>query len=226
MTIVAILPARGGSKRIPKKNIKNFHGIPIICRTLETIINSSCFDRVIVSTDCREIIKTVSQIPTCEIHRRTPELSDDATGTQQVIKNACDEMSLNDSDLICCIYPTAVFLTEKMVTDSLQEHIHANCRFTFAVKEYFHPIQRAFSCENKIIKLPQSVQENTRTQDLQKRFHDVGYFYWGKCEFWKNSCPVIADGNQAFILKKNEVWDIDDFEDWNLAEIIWSGMYG
>ena len=189
------------------------------------IIDTNCFDQIIISTDSDEVKRHVLKIRGCEIHNRASFLSDDYTGTQAVLKNACEEMAFNDNDLICCIYPTAIFLTAEILSDSLRKHIAANCPFTFAVKEYAHPINRSFSCVNQRVNIRDRTAVLNRTQDLKKQFHDAGYFYWGCCKYWKEMYPIIYNGNQTYILKKNQAIDIDDQDDWDFAESMWTAIH-
>ena len=221
MQKIAVIPARGGSKRIYQKNIKPLFGVPIIVRTLRTIIKSKCFDQVIVSTDSQEIQNQICGFKECSIYRRSSDLSDDYTGTQIVVKDVCENWDIDNEDLVCCIYPTAVLLSVSILKASFLKHTSSSCKFTFAAKEYVHPFERSFFCENQKVVLPSNIQTSARTQDFKKRYHDTGYFYWGKSKYWKSMQPIIHDGNQAYILKQNEAWDIDTQDDWDLLEALW-----
>jgi len=216
---IAIIPARGGSKRILKKNIKLFLGEPIINRVLRQVILSNIFDQVIVSTDDISIMQVVSDSHNIDIHSRSSDLSDDHTGTQAVIQNVCYEMNLNDYDNICCIYPTAALLRAKTLVETLSKFNKSNSDFLFSVKRFEHPIQRGF-CINDVNKIISNESARTfeRTQDINEVYFDAGYFYWGSGRVWKAQKSIINHSNEVFVYGPLDSWDIDDIEDWTVAE--------
>jgi pseudaminic acid cytidylyltransferase len=209
---IAIIPARGGSKRIPHKNIKEFLGKPIIWYPIKTALK--VFDKVVVSTDDYEIAE-VSREAGAEVAMRPPELSDDLTPSGIVIAEVAKFYP--DYDTIACIYPTAVFTTQDMLVDALKRLGDNDC--VFPVVEYGHPIQRALKIDNGLVSFVEPENKNIRTQDLEPRYHDAGQFYIIKRE------PLIEQRNLYFermapiIMKDSAVHDIDTPEDWRTAEL-------
>jgi len=217
---VAIIPARGGSKRIYKKNIKKFLGTPIICRVIEKLISFDMFDGIIVTTDDDEIINVVKKYEDVTVLIRPHDLSDDYATTLEVISHAVK--SINDREFfpeyICCIYPCAVFLKKEDLLDGLQKLYDNEVNFTYPVTEYAHPIQRAITMDgNGFISMYDPKYELIRTQDLNKTYHDVGQFYWGTSESWLRNDRLHS--NAAGICVPSERYiDIDTENDWVRAE--------
>ena len=219
LTNVAIVPARGGSKRIPLKNIKDFLGEPIIERVLKQIKSSNVFDQIIVSTDDVSIMQVVQSLEFVEIHNRPSSLSDDYTGTQAVIQNVCNELNLRDYDNICCIYPTAALIKAKTLAESFFAFSRSDANFLFSAKRFEHPVQRGFCIngENKVI-TSEETQNYERTQDFTEMYFDAGYFYWGSGLAWKESRPIISAENEVHVYGALESYDIDEREDWAIVE--------
>ncbi len=220
---ICIIPARGGSKRIPRKNVKNFCGQPIISWSIEAALNCKCFSRVIVSTDDNEIAE-VSQSYGAEVpFIRSESLSDDYTGTLPVIKNAINCLEINDVkfDFICCLYPTAPFIEVSYLEEGLKKLIENNASYSISVTSFSYPIQRAFKLtENKRLKMffPENI--NKRSQDLEKSFHDAGQFYWGKRSAWLKEERILDQNTVPIYIPRYKVQDIDNEEDWIQAERI------
>ncbi|MFT4089218.1 MAG: pseudaminic acid cytidylyltransferase [Asticcacaulis sp.] len=223
MTRIAIIPARGGSKRIPQKNIRLFYGNPMLAYSLEAAKASGLFDRIIVSTDDDAIAKLAVDYGAEAPFVRPPELSDDHTGTGDVVRHAIDWLSTqgHTPEAVCCIYATAPFLTAERLQqgwDALQGR-----RFAFSVTTYAFPIQRALrQTAQGGVEMFQPEHRNTRSQDLEPAFHDAAQFYWGLTEAWLNGESAYGPQSAPVILPRHEVVDIDTPEDWELAERLYA----
>jgi len=219
---IAVIPARSGSKRIPKKNIKNFLGQPIIKYPIDASRASKYIDDIIVSTDCEEIaIKAVdygAKVP----FLRPKEISDDYTPTVPVITHAITALiNLGWAiDSVCCIYPCTPLIEAQDIDIVYQKMVNGSHIFAFPVISYSHPIQRAMKMEsNGSMSFIYPKYELTRTQELDETFHDSGQFYWGLKDAWLNSKKMHTDGIGVKINKWKAV-DIDNEEDWKFAELI------
>lgn len=217
----AIIPARIGSKRLPKKNIRNLNGVPAIVRTIRNLQESGVFQNIIVSTDSdeiREICKPENIV--CD-SLRPPELSDDFTTILQVMKF---ELSLsgdiNDPEKVtACIFPTAFLISAEEIIKAHKQFMEgAMNNFLICASSYRHPIERAlvkgndgkFSMQNPEFRL-------TRTQDLPKSYYDLGQFYFAKNQTWKTADDVFQ-GCDCYLVEQTSIIDIDDEQDWKLAE--------
>ncbi len=214
---IAIIPARGGSKRIPKKNIKNFCGQPIIAYSIQAAQKSGLFDRIIVSTDDKEIAE-VSRKSGAEIpFMRPKELADDYTGTTDVIAHAVDWFRDNKHypDAVCCIYPTAPFISTDDLSQGLKLLQSGNWNYVFPATEYASPIFRSFKVlSNGGIEMFFPESFNKRSQDLPEALHDAGQFYWGLPDSWA-TCQKIFDKNSCPLrIPRWRVHDIDTMDDW------------
>lgn len=220
MANLAIIPARGGSKRIPRKNIKDFLGKPIIAYSIETALKSGLFDEVMVSTDDKEIAEIAIQFGAKVPFFRSDKMSDDYATTIDVIHEVINEyQSLGKIFTnVCCIYPTAPLIKIKRLQDGLSQLVNDNFSSVFPVVKFSYPIWRslAFNGENKINMIwPQYL--NSRSQDLSPAYHDAGQWYWFKPDDANKS--LLTDNSGAMILDETEVQDIDDLTDWKLAEL-------
>lgn len=224
---IAVIPARGGSKRIPRKNIKFFCGKPMIAWSIEAAKKSECFDRVIVSTDDDEIadiaLASGAEVP----FLRPKELSDDFTGTAPVISHAIDWMSREFEPIhkACCIYATAPFIQSGDLQAGLSLLENSNANFAFAVTSYAFPIQRAIriNAEDRV-EMFQPEYFSTRSQDLEEAFHDAGQFYWGKASAWQSGEPIFSGNATPILIPRYRVQDIDTPEDWQRAEWLFKAM--
>ena len=220
---IAIIPARGGSKRIPKKNIKDFLGKPIICWSIKAAQDSGLFDKIIVSTDDKDI-SNIAQSYGAEVpFVRPSNLSDDITPTVPVIKHATNfylDLGLN-IDYACCIYPCAPFVTKEDIKKSFKILASSDQSFCYPITEYSHPIQRALkiNAEGKLSYYNNKKMSTVRTQDLDITFHDCGQFYWGKVSGWIEDKIMHTDA-VGYIVKNSEFVDIDNLDDWERAENI------
>lgn len=221
MRSIAIIPARGGSKRIERKNVKLLAGKPAIAYPIQLALNSGIFDRVIVSTDDAEIAR-ISQSLGAEVpFMRSTKLSDDFTVTVEVIAAAAEELRNQGSlfDEICCIYPVTPLLKVNRLTEALEVLKAGHWDYVFPAVEFASPIERGFKKSiSGGIDFCYPEFANTRTQDVKKTFHDAGQFYFGRASAWLERKPIL-NGNSAFIeFDKYETLDIDDLEDWLLVE--------
>jgi N-acylneuraminate cytidylyltransferase len=224
---LAVIPARGGSKRIPRKNIKPFCGKPIIAWSIATARESGCFDRVIVSTDDAEIAQVAREAGAEVPFLRPATLADDHTGTIPVVRHAIERQAgAGDApSLVCCIYATAPFL----VADDLQRGLdlleRSGSDFAFSVAKYLSPIQRAMRLDasGRVAMLhPEFFQ--TRSQDLEESFHDAGQFYWGRASAWRSAETMFGPGAAAVVLAPHRVQDIDTPDDWLWAESMFEAL--
>ena len=223
MESVAIIPARGGSKRIPRKNIKQFAGEFAIVRAINCAKESGLFTRIIVSTDDQEIA-TISREHGAEVpFMRELYLSDDHTSTVDVIADSLLNLQElgNSAELACCIYPVTPLLQPFRLKEARDLLITQDWDFVFGALEFEAPIERAFrKGVTGIVEFRDDNFVNTRTQDIERNYHDAGQFYFGRKQAWITKSPVL-NGNSTFIqFDKNEVIDIDTVDDWVLAEYI------
>ncbi len=218
-----VIPARGGSKRIHRKNIREFCGKPMIAWSIETALNSDCFDRVIVSTDDTEIAEVA-----CEWGAETPfvrpeRLSNDHVGTLPVVCHAIDWFTENDvrPEVVCCLYATAPFVRAEDLRQGLEVLNKQDSDYAFSVTSFPFPIQRALRIEDTgrvCMLMPEHA--STRSQDLDETWHDAGQFYWGKTEAWLARRPLFSEYAAPVFLPRYRVQDIDTPEDWRRAELM------
>ncbi len=227
MSAVAIIPARGGSKRIPRKNIKEFCGKPMIAWSIEAAMESGCFDRVIVSTDDEEIAAVARQYGAETPFMRPAQLSDDYTGTIPVIRHAVEWLADNGCAVsqACCIYATAPFVSPEDLNRGQQLLESEVCSYAFSVTSYAFPIQRAIRITGSgrvAMFNPEHFQ--TRSQDLEEAWHDAGQFYWGTAQAWKEERLIFSEDAAPVTLPRHRVQDIDTPEDWVRAEWLFKAM--
>ena len=219
---LAIIPARGGSKRIPRKNIKPFAGKPMIAWSIEAALASGCFDRVIVSTDDAEIAD-VARAHGAEVpFMRPTELSDDHTGTVSVVAHAVEWMGkhVGPVEFACCLYATAPFVQTQDLRQGLDMLQRSGAQYAFSVTSYAFPIQRAIRIRtDERVEMLNPEHFNTRSQDLEEVFHDAGQFYWGLSNAWLNHLPIFSHDSVPVRLPRERVQDIDNPEDWSVAEL-------
>lgn len=220
---LAVIPARGGSKRIPRKNIKSFCGKPVIAWSIEAALQSGCFDQVVVSTDDAEIAEIARQCGAKVPFMRPTELADDHTGTVPVICHAIEWFSERGqvSDQVCCIYATAPFVGAADIRRGLDILTGSGSDYAFAVTKYPFPIQRAIRITDKgRVAMFNPEHFNKRSQDLEEAYHDAGQFYWGQANAWLTGTVVFGPHAAAVQLPRYRVQDIDTAEDWQMAEYL------
>lgn len=220
---LAVIPARGGSKRIPRKNIRPFGGKPMIAWSIEAALASGCFDRVIVSTDDAEIAEVARRCGAEVPFMRPPELSDDHTGTIPVIAHAirCEQEQGRFATGVCCVYATAPFLHAEDLVQGLALLEQTGSDYAFAVTSYAFPIQRAvrLTPANRV-EMFWPEQFNTRSQDLEPAYHDAAQFYWGRPQAWLAGKAIFSSDAAPVVLPRSRVQDIDTPEDWEHAELM------
>jgi len=221
MKNIAIIPARGGSKRIPRKNIKDFLGKPIIAYSIETALESGLFEEVMVSTDDREIadiaIKFGAKVP----FLRSNENADDFATLNDVISEVIDKYARvgKSFDNFCCILSTAPFLTRNTLKESYNEMINKKYYSVFPVLKFSYPLQRSLQIIDGKVSMVYPEFLKKRSQDLPTRYHDSGQFYWMKVDRFLQIKNIFTDNSGAIVLSEIEVQDIDTEEDWKVAEI-------
>lgn len=227
MTDIAVIPARGGSKRIPRKNIRPFCGKPIIAWSIEAALASGCFDAVIVSTDDEEIASVASQWGASVPFMRPQSLSDDFTGTAAVIRHAIEWFASQGTSLetACCIYATAPFVTAEDLCRGRDILSSTRADYAFSVTSYAFPIQRAVRITPRTrLEMFYPQHAGTRSQDLEEAYHDAGQFYWGKADAWRREVPLFSEAAAPVLLPRHRVQDIDTLEDWTRAEWMFKAM--
>jgi N-acylneuraminate cytidylyltransferase len=224
---LCVIPARGGSKRIPRKNIKDFLGKPIIAYSIEAALSSGCFDRVIVSTDDEEIVGVAREYGAETPFVRPPELANDYAGTLPVIKQAIEWFEQNDQapQFVCCLYATAPLVRPETINQVFQQFQESGADYCFTVTHFASPIQRAIKiAASKRLEMFYPENFNVRSQDLEEAYHDAGQLYWGKAEAFKQQTPIFSEAASPFILPRYLVQDVDTPEDWILAELMYQAL--
>jgi N-acylneuraminate cytidylyltransferase len=221
---LCVIPARGGSKRIPRKNIREFCGKPMIAWSIEAAQASSCFDQIIVSTDDEEIANVARQWGADVPFMRPAELADDFAGTTPVVAHAVRWYQDQGQELeaVCCLYATAPFVEPDDIKQGFKLLAQAGPdRFVFTVTAYPSPIQRALRIDAKSGEshMWQPEQFSKRSQDLEAAYHDAGQFYWGRPKTWLKSGNLF-EGSKLLLLPRWRVQDIDTEDDWTQAELM------
>lgn len=216
---VCVIPARGGSKRIPRKNVALFHGRPMLAWSVETARSSGLFERVCVSTDDPEIAR-VALAEGAEVPFVRPEaLSGDTAGTVAVIAHAVSALGLAPETAVCCLYATAPMVQADDLRAARARLEGAT--YVASITRYPHPIQRALRlAADGGVEMMAKEHLATRSQDLEEAWHDAGQFYWGRSETWVRGVPVWGPGARGVPLPRHRAADIDTPEDWALAELL------
>ena len=223
---VAIIPARGGSKRIPRKNIKLFHGKPLIAYSIEAALKSNLFDKVIVSTDDEEIAKIAIEYGAEVPFIRPAELSDDFTGTGAVIGHALEYLNNQSEnyDFVCTLYATAPLTSEKYLIESFEKLKNSNAKSAFSCTSMPFPIQRTFKItSNERCEMFWPENFTKRSQDLEEAYQDAGQFYWTNLNIDSNQI-IFGKDSIPIILPRHLVQDIDTLEDWTRAEFMYEAL--
>ncbi len=213
---LAIIPARIGSKRIKNKNIIKVNNKPIIYYVIKKLIKCKIFDKIIVSTDSSKIIDISNRYGAQTPFLRPKNLSDDNTRASKVVKHAIYWYKKKNIHFkyVCCVYPTSLLLNVNYVRRAFQL-LNKNKKksYVITITEYNHPIQRAFTFKNNIIKTTWPDNIKKRTQDFQKYYHDAGQFYFGRSTAFENEIEPISNNSIPIILEKDEVFDLDNHSD-------------
>ena len=221
MKKLAMITARGGSKRIPRKNIKEFCGKPIIAYSIEAALASGVFDKVMVSTDDEEIAEVAKQYGAEVPFYRSEKTSNDFATTADVILEVLEEYEKRGEsfDIACCIYPTAPFLTSDRLAEAVNKLEYSDADTLLPVVAFSYPVQRAFIVkeEKLVFEYPQYM--DSRSQDLEKHYHDVGQFYVLRTEAFKENKKLMLGSIIPYEMSEMEVQDIDNQTDWEIAEM-------
>lgn len=224
---VAIITARGGSKRIPGKNTKLFLGKPIIAYSIRAAIDSGLFDRVIVSTDSDVIAKTAEEYDAEAPFRRPADLSDDITPTAPVLEHTLRWLEEQGTlpEYACCIYPTAPFVRQKYLLEGFETLKKYNCTTAFSATSFAFPIFRSLKIDREgLVEMFWPEHELTRSQDLPEAYHDAGQFYWLTSDKFLKEPRLYAADSRAILLPRKLVQDIDTPEDWETAEFMFKAQ--
>jgi pseudaminic acid cytidylyltransferase len=221
MNNLCIIPARGGSKRIPRKNIKEFLGKPIIAYSIKAAVKSNLFSEVIVSTEDKEIAEVAIKYGAKVPFMRSEKSADDNATTLEVINEVVKKYEERDQtfDSICCIYATAPFVSEFLLRKSYDSFETNKFDALFPVIPFGFPIQRALRVKNHKSEFIYPIHLNTRSQDLEKSYQDAGQFYWMSYELALNGKSIMTENTGAYIISELEGQDIDNEIDWKLAEL-------
>ena len=221
MKNLAIIPARGGSKRIPRKNIRDFFGKPIIAYSIQAALSSGLFDEVMVSTDDEEIAEIVRQYGATVPFMRSEKTSDDFATTTDVLVEVIELYKKMERafENVCCIYPAAPLIKSQHLINGYEMFIKENRISVFPIVAFSHPVQRGFVI-NPELKTVMMFPENAmvRSQDIQKVYHDAGQWYWLNTESFLADKKIFSSNSASVILSEIEVQDIDTLVDWKMAE--------
>ena len=228
MRKIAIIPARGGSKRIPRKNIRDFLGKPIIAYSIEIALRSNLFDEVMVSTDDAEIAKIAKSYGATVPFIRSSSSSDDMATTADVIQEVLERYRKDNKNFAigCCIYPTAPFVSELNLEKSIKKLIDKDFDTVFPVVKYSYPIQRALKVNQEKMSLFSEEYKNSRSQDLEESYHDAGQFYTFKVSEFLESNNLWTNNTGVIELSEMSVQDVDTENDWKLAELKYKLLNG
>ena len=225
---IAVIPARGGSKRIPRKNIRMFCGKPIIAYSISAAQQTGLFDQVVVSTDDEEIASVAREFGATTPFIRPKEIADDFTGTNAVVKHAVAWFNSQSNDVThaCCLYATAPLVQARFITEGYEALSRSDAAFAFSVTSYAFPIQRAvrITPDGRVDAIYPE-HRMTRSQDLEHAYHDAGQFYWGTARAFLEDMPVFAPHSIGVILPRHLVQDIDTLEDWDHAELMYRALH-
>ena len=221
MKVLAIITARGGSKRIPRKNIKDFCGKPIIAYSIEAALRAGCFDTVMCSTDDAEIADVAKQYGAEVPFFRSPETSNDFATTADVLREVIGEYEKRRQifDYFCCLYPTAPFVSAEKIRAGFELICKTDAGGAIPVVPFSYPIQRALKITDNKISMVQPEYLLSRSQDLMKTYHDAGQYYWYKTSAFHENPNIMMLNPVAIVTPEEEVQDIDTPEDWMIAEM-------
>jgi pseudaminic acid cytidylyltransferase len=224
---IAIITARGGSKRIPRKNLKLFLGKPIISYTIDTAVKANIFDEIMVSTDDVEIAEVSKKYGAKIPFFRSSRTSDDYSSTADVLYEVLLEYRKMGGHFkyACCIYPTAPLISTKVLVNSFEKLVKENASTLIPVSEFSTPIWRALDINNEKLNWIWPEYEMKRTQDLSRTYFDVGQFYWLRVEDFLESRKLLTSNTITMILPWNQIQDIDNIDDWTEAEFKYRSLH-
>lgn len=223
---IAMITARGGSKRIPRKNIREFCGKPILAYSIEAALNSGVFDEVMISTEDDEIAKFAQEYGAVFPFRRSDEMAGDHAMTIDVMLEVVNEYKKagKSPESVCCIYPTAPFVTAEKFRKANTLFEKSKAEAVVPVVRFSFPPQRCFVIEGEYIKYKWKEYEFSRSQDLEPFYHDAGQFYFIKTDAMVSQRTLVPKKTVPMIMDEMEVQDIDNMEDWSIAEIKYQAM--
>lgn len=218
---IAVIPARGGSKRIPRKNVRVFNGKPMLAWSIEAALSAQCFDKIIVSTDDVEIAKVAKSFGAEVPFERPPELADDFATTASVMRHAVTWAVSSEPSIefACCLYATAPLISPSDLRFGFEKIKVSRWDYVFSASSFPFPIQRAIQVsEAGAVSLREPEHEQTRSQDLPEMHHDAGQFYWGTVNAWRSELQIFGPSSTVVSVERCRVQDIDTPEDWEYAE--------
>lgn len=226
MKNIAIITARGGSKRIPRKNIRDFLGKPIMAYSIEAALQAGCFDEVMVSTEDEEIARIAREAGACVPFLRSRQTASDFATTVEVLLEVLDEYEKRGSrfEIGCVLYPTAPFVTAKKMREAMRIMQEQEADSVLPMVRYSFPPQRAFVSQGGRISFLYSEFSRTRSQDLEPMYHDCGQFCCFRTEVLRKKKSLVTENTFGLEFPESEVQDIDTLEDWRLAEIKYTMM--
>lgn len=229
MSSVAIITARGGSKRIPRKNIKEFMGKPMLAYAIEAALKSKLFDEVMVSTDDKEIAEITEKYGAKVPFMRSEKTANDFATTADVLDEVLSEYEIRNKhfDEFCCIYPCVPFLTAEILKQAAKKKVSLQADALMPVVRYSYPIQRAVIInQDGSLEYREPENASKRSQDLEPTYHDVGMFYFCNTQKFKQNRTVILPKTALFEMNETAIQDIDTMEDWKMAEIKYKILKG
>ena len=225
---LSIIPARGGSKRIPRKNIKEFVDQPIIAYSIRAALRSGCFDEVMVSTEDQEISTVATRYGAMVPFLRSPRTADDMAMLADVIAEVLSAYKKRGKEFkyFCCILPTAPFVTNALLKRGYDLLVQSGADSVVPVVRFSYPIQRALKIDHGTLKMFWPENYNKRSQDLEPAYHDCGQFYWMKSESLLEQKKLFARNTVPLEISEMEMQDIDVEEDWKIAEVKYKLLNG
>lgn len=224
---IAIIPARGGSKRIPRKNIKDFLGRPIIAYSIDAALRSGLFDEVMVSTDDEEIAEVARQYGASVPFMRSAETSNDTATMEDVIEEVLMQYSLLgiEFDNFCCLLATAPFVSSEILKDSYFKFLSSDSDSLVPCLRFSYPVQRCLCVKHNYLYMREPQYLHSRSQDLEPMYHDSGLFYWMKTNVFEKVKEIFCSKACLYELPESRAQDIDTDEDWIMAEIKYRILY-
>ena len=218
---LALITARGGSKRIPKKNIREFCGKPILCYSIEAALASGAFDEVMVSTDSEEIAEVARKAGAKIPFYRSDNTAGDYATTAQVVEEVLSQYEEQGSnfDYVCVIYPTAPFITAEKLQDAMAKLESTGADTVSPVVRFSYPPQRGFVIEDGVTHLKWPQYRTARSQDLEPFYHDCGQFYCLRVDSFEKQLQIFMEHMVSIEMPESQVQDIDTLEDWKIAEL-------
>jgi N-acylneuraminate cytidylyltransferase len=221
MSSVAIITARGGSKRIPRKNVRDFCGQPIISYSIRAALESGCFQEVMVSTDDDEIAAIAKRFGASVPFMRSKKNSDDFSSTTDVLEEVILEYRkrAREFDSLCCIYPTAPLVSAQRLKQAHDAFVLSGADTVFSIVRFGYPVWRGFKIENGYAKMIWPENYDKRSQDLPPAYHDAGQFYFIRSNSLLKTKTIFTDRTLGIEIPESEAQDIDTEEDWKIAEL-------